>query len=110
MPEAAKFTLRFQKQRNHDLLGIVADRFEVSKNTLAEEMLERELETAALLVELDLDDTLRRLQEYDREERREEDIATFAEGEAFGDDPLQARMVDMGRLGDAFGVLESFGA
>ena len=108
MAEVAKFTLRFQNERTHELLGIVADELGVSKNRLAEEMLERELETAALLVERDLDDTLRQLHSYRREERLEDDIAAFAEGEAFGRDPLQARMAEPLQFGDAFGVMDSF--
>jgi hypothetical protein len=110
MPEAAKFTLRFQNQRTHDLLGEVADQLGVSKNRLAEEMLERELETAALLVELDLDDTLRRLRSYRRDAQLDDDVEAFAEGEAFGEDPLRAQMVEQIRFGDAFGVMESFGS
>lgn len=107
---AAKFTLRFRNERTHELLGFVADRFQVSKNRLAEEMLERELEAAALLVERDLAATLRQLRAYRREEELADDVAAFAEGEAFGEDPLRARMVEPGELGDAFGVMKSFGA
>jgi hypothetical protein len=81
--------LRFRNERTHRLLGVVADQRGVSKNHLAEEMLERELEAAALLVERDLDDTLRQLQEYRNEERLEDDIQAFAEGEASGEDPLR---------------------
>jgi hypothetical protein len=115
MPEEAKkFTLRFHNSRTHELLGIVAERWGVSKNHVAEEMLERELQAAALLVAKDLDDTLRRLHDYQVEERLEEDIQAFAEGEAFGDDPLRARMAPQsaeqaGRK-DPYGVLEAFGA
>lgn len=110
MSDAAKFTLRFHSQRTHDLLGVVAHQFGVSKNRLAEEMLGRELEAAALLVEHDLDDMLRKLREYPREERLEDDIRGFAEAEAFGDDPLRARMVKPVEMGDAYGVLEAFNA
>jgi hypothetical protein len=107
---APKFTLRFRNERTHDLLGLVAEQFGVSKNRLAEEMLERELEAAALLVERDLDSTLRRLHAYPRDERLAGDIRAFAEGEAFGEDPLRARMVEPGELGDAYGVMRSFGS
>jgi len=109
--DTAKFTLRFRSERTHRLLGLVADHRGVSKNRLAEEMLERELEAAALLVANDLDDTLRRLAEYRNEDRLEDDIAAFAEGEAFAEDPLRARMVEPAREGeraDPFGVLEAF--
>lgn len=106
---AAKFTLRLHNERTHELLGLVADRFGISKNRLAEEMLERELEAAALLVERDLAGTLRKLHGYRREQRLGADIEAFAEGEAFEDDPLRARMVEPGEHGDAFGVMRSFG-
>ncbi len=108
--DAAKFTLRFRNERTHALLGVVAEQFGTSKNRVAEEMLERELEAAALLVERDLDETLRHLHGYRREERLESDIASFAEGEAFGEDPLRARIVEPAQLEDAYGVMKSFGA
>jgi hypothetical protein len=108
--DVAKFTLRFQNRQTHELLGLVADQFGMSKNRLAEEMLERELEAASLLVERDLDSTLRRLHGYQRSERLSEDVAAFAEGEAFGEDPLKARLIEPGELGDAFGVMRSFDA
>lgn len=38
------------------------------------------------------------------------DATAFAEGEAFGEDPLRARMVEEGELEDDFGVMRSFGA
>lgn len=115
MPEeTTKFTLRFHNSRTHELLGTVAKQWGVSKNHLAEEMLERELKAAALLVAKDLDDTVRRLHDYRVEERLEEDIQAFAEGEAFDDDPLRARMVaastEQADLSDPYGVLEAFGA
>lgn len=105
-----KFTLRFRNQRTHDLLGVVADQFGVSKNSLAEEMLGRELEAAALLVEHDLDDTIRKLREYPSEERLEDDIEAFAEAEAYGEDPLRARMVEKPVAIVDAGVLEAFNA
>lgn len=109
----AKFTLRFRNRRTHTLLSLIADQRGVSRNSLAEEMLERELETAALLAETDLDETLRQLRDYRRNDRLEEDIAAFAEGEASGGDPLQARMVEPAESApreDAYGVMEAFEA
>jgi hypothetical protein len=109
--DTAKFTLRFRDERTHQMLGLIADQRGISKNRLAEEMLERELRVAALLVANDLDDTLRRLAEYHNEDRLEGDIAAFAEGEAFGDDPLRARMVESSmdaENADPYGVLEAF--
>lgn len=112
--ETTKFTLRFHNSRTHELLGVVAEQWGVSKNHLAEEMLERELKAAALLVANDLDETIRRLHDYRVEERLEEDIQAFAEGEAFGDDPLRARMVpgstEPADRRDPYGVLKAFGA
>lgn len=108
--DVAKFTLRFQNRQTHELLGLVADQLGISKNRLAEEMLARELEVAALLVEQDLGDTLRRLHEYRRDERLADDVKAFAEGEAFAEDPLRVRMTGPGELGDAFGVMQSFGS
>lgn len=110
MGEAAKFTLRFRSEHTHELLGAVADQFGVSRNRLAEQMLERELGVAALLVEQDLAGTLRRLHGYRRQERLEDDIDAFAEGEASGEDPLQARMVEPVKLADSYGVMDAFGA
>lgn len=108
--QAAKFTLRFHDRRTHDLLGLVADQFGMSKNQLAEEMLQRELSVAALLVERNLDSTLRKLHDYRRDERLAEDVQAFAEAEAFNEDPLQARMVEPAELRDAYGVMRSFGS
>ncbi len=65
---------------------------------------------AALLVEHDLDDTLRKLREYPREQRLKDDIQAFAEAEASGDDPLRARMAEPIEIADAYGVLEAFNA
>lgn len=106
-----KFTLRFHNRRNHALLGMVAESYGVSKNELAEELLGRELEAAALLVERNLTETVRMLQNYRRDERLEADIAAFAEAEVSTTDPLQARMAEGSgaRLGDAFGVVAAFG-
>jgi hypothetical protein len=108
--DVAKFTLRFQNRQTHELLGLVADQLGMSKNRLAEEMLERELEVAALLVEQNLGSTLRRLRSYRRDEQLADDVEAFAEGEAFGEDPLRARMVESGELADTFGVMQSFGS
>lgn len=47
MSDQAKFTLRFHNRRTHELLGVIAEKIGVSKNQLAEQMLERELSAAA---------------------------------------------------------------
>jgi hypothetical protein len=103
-----KFTLRFHNRRTHDLLGLVADQFGVSKNQLAEQMLERELEAAALLVERDLDDALQLLKGYRGDERLGQDIQAFAEAEVNETDPLRSRMAEPAELRDVFGVAEAF--
>jgi hypothetical protein len=103
-----KFTLRFHNARTHELLGLVADRYGVSKNQLAEEMLERELEAAALLVERELSSTLQSLREYRRDERLAEDIQAVAEAEVYGADPLKSRAAEPLEVADVFGAMEAF--
>ena len=51
---ALKFTLRFRNRQTHEILGLLAERRGVSKNQLAEEMIEREVQAAALLLADDL--------------------------------------------------------
>jgi hypothetical protein len=103
-----KFTLRFHNPRTHEVLGLVAEHYGVSKNQLAEEMLERELGAAALALELDLSETLDLLRGYNPREHLEQAIQDFAEGEAYGEDPLKARRVDGPVTEDAHGVLAAF--
>ncbi len=91
------------------MLGLVADELGVSKNQLAEQMLERELEAAVLSLERDLAGTLALLRGYHRDADVEDHIQAFAEGEAFGDDPLRSRAqgtVGFGR--DVFGIADVF--
>ncbi len=106
--DAPKFTLRFRDNKSHEVLGIVAERYGVSKNQLLLDMIERELQVAALGVELDLAGTLDLLQGYSLEEHLADAIEAVAQGEAHAQDPLTARRVDSDR--DAFGILEAFGA
>ncbi len=107
-PATPKFTLRFHNRRNHDLLGLLAERFGVSKNALAEAMLNRELQTAALLLEQDLTGTLDLLKRYRRDEHLQGAIEAFAHAEAHEDDPIETRMVEMPRARDAYGIEEAF--
>ena len=102
-----KFTLRFRNRSNHEILGLLAERYGVSK--LAEEMLERELQAAALLLERDLTGTLALLRRYRRDEHLEQAIAEFAQAEAYEDDPIKTRMVDEPRTHDVYGVADAFG-
>ena len=101
-----KFTLRFHDRMTHELLGVVADRFGMSKNQLAEEMLGRELQAAALYLESDLIDTVERLRSYRREDRLDQDIQAVAEAEAYHPDPVRSRMVTS--QVDAFEIIEVF--
>jgi hypothetical protein len=106
---APKFTLRFRSARTHEMLGLVANELGISKNQLAEQMLERELQAAALSLESDLAGTLELLRSYNADAHMEDHIQAFAEGEAFGDDPLVSRSrgpLEVG--GDAFGIAEVF--
>ena len=98
-----KFTLRFRNPRNPMMLGLLAEQFGVSKNQLAEEMLESGLQTAALLLADDLTGTLELLQRYRRDEHVQDAIAEFARAEAEEVDPIRTRMV-------SDGVLEKFSA
>lgn len=103
-----KFTLRFHNRTNHEILGLLADRYGVTKNQLAEEMLERELQAAALLLEHDLTGTVALLRRYRREEHLPAAIEEFAQAEAYAQDPIQTRMVEVPRTHDVFGVAEAF--
>jgi hypothetical protein len=104
-----KFTLRFHSPQTHEMLGVVADELGMSKNQLAEQMLERELQAAALSLERDLAGTLALLQSYNRDADVEDHIQAFAEGEGYGDDPLRSRARDTVGFGrDVFGIADVF--
>lgn len=103
-----KFTLRFHDRKNHEILGLLAERLGVSKNQLAEEMLERELQAGALLLEQDLTGTLALLQRYRRDEHLAGAIDAFAHAEAYEEDPLKTRMVETVPLQDAYGIADTF--
>ena len=105
---APKFTLRFHNAGNHEILGLLAERFGVSKNQLAEEMLERELQAAALLLERDLTGTLQLLRGYRKDEHLRGAIAEVARAEAHEDDPLRTRMLTSARTRDVYGVADAF--
>jgi hypothetical protein len=109
--KTAKFTLRFHNSQTHELLGLMADLFGVSKNQLAEEMLERELRAASLLQEHDLSGTLERLHNYRTAERLEEDIEAIAHAEAYEHDPLRSRHVETpSTTTDPYGIEALFAA
>lgn len=111
MPAATnpKFTLRFHNAQNHEILGVLAEHFGVSKNQLAEEMLERELQAVALTVATDLTGTLQLLQSYKAEDHLGEAIAQFAHAEAYVDDPIKTVMVGSSLdEQDVYGIAEAF--
>jgi hypothetical protein len=110
MSAAAKFTLRFRNESTHEMLGLVAEQLGVSKNQLAEEMLERELHAAALLLERDLAGTLELLRRYRRSEhvQRSIDEVAAAEADASEDDAIRGRVVNPTPVADAYGVADAF--
>ncbi len=110
MSAPAKFTLRFHNSATHELLGMVAEHVGVSKNQLAEEMLERELRAASLLLEQDLTGTLELLRGYRTAERLPADIEAIAHAEAYEDDPLRSRRVETVGATDAYGIGAMFAA
>jgi len=110
MTASSKFTLRFHNSATHDMLGLVADRLGVSKNQLAEEMLDRELRAASLLLEQDLTGTLELLRNYRTDERQNADIEAIAHAEAYEHDPLRSRRVDSATYADAYGIAGMFAA
>jgi hypothetical protein len=103
-----KFTLRFRNRKTHEILGLLAQRRGVSKNQLAEEMLEREVQAAALLLEEDLTGTLELLRGYRRDEHVEQMIADYAHAEAYDEDPIKTRLVPAASRKDAFGIADAF--
>ena len=110
MDTSAKFTLRFRNRKTHELLGLVASRFGVSKNQLAEEMLERELRAASLLLEQDLTGTLKLLRSYRTTDRLQADIEAVAHAEGYEQDPLKSRRAAPYDAGDAYGIGAMFAA
>lgn len=109
MDTSAKFTLRFRNRKTHELLGLVASRFGVSKNRLAEEMLERELRAASLL-EQDLTGRLRLLRDYRTTDHLQTDIEAVAQAEAYEQDPLVSHRAAPAGTEDAYGIGAMFAA
>jgi len=106
--DTPKFTLRFHRAVNHELLGLLADRRGISKNQLAEEMLERELKASALLLESDLTGTLELLRRYRRDRHLQRVIDEVAHAEAYEDEPLITRIADQRTARDAYGITDAF--
>ena len=101
-----KLTLRLHDERLNELLGLVAKRYGMSKNQLIEQLLERELQAAAMVIEQDLSTTIEQLRRYRAGDQQAAAIDLVAAGEAAAADPMQARRVTAGN--DAFGVLDAF--
>ena len=108
MPEQSRptFPLRFRYEQTRQLLRFVAEQRGTSMNQLAEELIERELETLALGLESKLSRTMEVVREY-RGERRQESWSRFAQGEAL-DDPIQTRRLDVDE--DPYAVTQAFEA
>src|SRR5881409_1624048 len=85
--ETVKFTLRFEKAETHELLRLLAARWGISMNRLAEDILELEL-----------------LRRYRPERELRADIAAIARAEVEVDDPAEGRMVDARAVADPHGI------
>ncbi|MGH2824091.1 MAG: hypothetical protein ACRDLY_13915 [Thermoleophilaceae bacterium] len=102
---STKFTLRFRNPQTHEILGLVAERYGMSMNQLAEDMLERKLQAAALVLELDLTGTLDLLRGYSSGQHLERATEELAQAEGHEQDPLKARMAEPR---DVHGVFQAF--
>jgi hypothetical protein len=110
MSTSSKFTLRFHDSATHEMLGVVAEHFGVSKNQLAEEMLARELGAAALLLQQDLTGTLELLRNYRTDESLSADINAVAHAEGYERDPLESRSIAGVSSADTYGIAGMFAA
>jgi len=106
--ETVKFTLRFEHPETHELLRLLAARWGISMNRLAEDILERELRIGALLEEAAVLETLELLRRYRPERELQADIAAIARAEVEVDDPAEGRMVEAAALADPHGIAAAF--
>lgn len=102
----SSFTLRFSDPRNRSLLQVVARRQGVSMNTLAEQLLERELRHEAAILRNELEVSLRMLARYEPNSDARNDVAEFARAEVTVDDPLRATKVELVDV-DPFATVEA---
>ena len=102
-----KLTVRLHNERTSELLGVVAKRYGVSKNQLIEQLLERELQAAAMVIEQDLSTTIEQLRGYRAAEHQRSAIEAVAQAEGSQPDPMQARRVTVPGA-DALGILDTF--
>ncbi|MBF6605179.1 MAG: hypothetical protein IVW53_06305 [Chloroflexi bacterium] len=99
--------VRFDDSENYRLLRLIAGRLGVSMNSLAEDMIGRELRVLAEGMEMDLTETIALLRRY-RAREPEQQAADFARAEVEYDDPLKSKHLST-RPGDPFGVEAAFG-
>jgi Ni2+-binding GTPase involved in maturation of urease and hydrogenase len=102
-----KLTVRLHNERTGQLLAEVAKRYGVSKNQLIEQLLERELQAAAMVIEQDLITTIEQLRRYRTAEHQKAAIEAVAQAESLHPDPMQARRGSVAGT-DAFGILDTF--
>lgn len=102
-----KLTVRLHNERTGQLLGEVAKRYGMSKNQLIEQLLERELQAAAMVIEQDLTTTITQLRRYRAAEHQAAAIEAVAQAEGMHPDPMQARRGTVAGT-DAFGILDTF--
>jgi hypothetical protein len=103
----SKLTLRLHDERTAELLAVVAKRYGMSKNELIEQLLERELRAAAMVIEQDLATTIEQLRRYRAAEDQRAAIELVARAEGSEPDPMHARRVTAPGA-DAFGILDAF--
>jgi hypothetical protein len=107
-----KFTLRFDdtEESLHEEMALVADHLGVSINTLAKDLIGRQLRSYSAIVEQDLEATLSALHRLTDEDIDQSYVA-FAEAEGQYPEPIQARMVedDESRRSTPSSVAEVFG-
>jgi hypothetical protein len=103
----AKLTLRLRDDRTAELLTVVAKRYGLSKNELIEQLLERELQAAAMVIEQDLSSTIEQLRSYRAADDRAAAIEAVARAEGSEEDPMQARRAAAPGE-DAYGIMDAF--
>ena len=103
----SKLTLRLRDERTNELLALIAGHYGISKNQLIEQLLERELQAAAMVIEHDLSTTIEQLRGYRAAEHQRAAIDAVAQAEGSEPDPMQARRVTVPGA-DALGILDTF--
>jgi len=106
--DTVKFTLRLEHPETHELLRLLAGRWGVSMNRLAEDILQRGLRLGALLEEAAVPETLELLRRYRPEREVDADIAAIARAEVEVDDPADGRMASPQTVADPHGIAAAF--